>query len=119
MAAAVILPAEIGGQPYRLTFKFGSMRIAEVELGRPITAELASGQIGLDVLSCLFWAVLQPAHRMTREGSDDLIDAAGIEAVGKWIGEGLGRYFNDGELPVEGAPAQGEREGKGKPRPAS
>lgn len=99
MSAAVSLPVRIGDADFRLTFKFGVMRLAEQELGRPITTELASGAVGLDVLSCLFWAALQPAHPLTREGADDLIDAAGIEQVGKWIGEGVGRYFGTADAP--------------------
>lgn len=101
MSAAVILPAEIGGQDFRLTFKFGVMRLAEQELGRPITTELASGAVGLDVLSCLFWAALQPAQPMTRDRADDLIDSAGVAQVGQWIGEGVGRYFGTADAPVQ------------------
>lgn len=103
MSAAVKLPATIGGQEFRLTFKFGVMRQAEQELGRPITTELASGAVGLDVLSCLFWAALQPDHRMSRDASDDLVDTAGLEQVGKWIGDGVGRYFGTGDVvePVD------------------
>ena len=101
MSAAVKLPVTIGGQDLRLTFKFGVMRQAEQELGRAITTELASGAVGLDVLSCLFWAALQPDHRMSRDASDDLVDAAGLAQVGQWIGEGVGRYFGTGDAPVQ------------------
>lgn len=101
MSAAVTLPLEIGGSTYRLTFKFGTMRVAERELGRPITSELASGEIGLDMLSALFWAVLQPSHLMTRDASDDLIDVAGLQPVATAIADGLSRYFAP-DVPAEG-----------------
>lgn len=105
MSGAVFVPVVIGVLTYRLVFKFGTMRIAERELGNPITDELTSGSVSLDVLSCLFWAALQPGHRMTREASDDLIDSAGIEQVGKWIGEGVTAYFGVGKpgLDEQGA----------------
>ncbi len=93
MSAAVQVPLEIGGTVYRLTFKFGTMRTAERELGRPITSELAKGEIGFDMLSALFWAVLQPSHLMTREATDDLVDKAGVEPVAAAIAEGMARYF--------------------------
>ncbi len=117
MSAAVVTEALIDGKTYRLTFKFGTMRIAEAELGKPITAELASGEVTLAVLSCLFWAVLQPHHRMSRDGADDLVDAAGLEQVGKWIGEGLGLYFNRG-VSKEDQVAAGEPAAAGKGKAA-
>lgn len=121
MSAAVSLPLEIGGSTYRLTFKFGTMRVAERELGRPITSELASGEIGLDMLSALFWAVLQPSHLMTRDASDDLIDVAGVQVVAAAIAEGLGRYFAP-DVPSgdadQGEAGQGEAgNGAGRKKP--
>lgn len=115
MSAAVILPVEIGGQQLRLSFKFGSMRLAEAELGRPITAELAKGEVSLDVLSCLFWAVLQPNHRMTRDASDDLVDQAGFGTIAGWIGEGVSRYFAPGVSEAAAEADAGEPAAAAKP----
>lgn len=114
MSGAVTLPVEIGGQTYSLMFKFGSMRLAEQELGKPIGEVLNGGGLGLEAISALFWAALQPNHRMTREGADNLVDLAGVEAVARWISEGISRYFGKGDSPApeeEGKPgkAAGER----------
>lgn len=107
MSAAVQLPVTIGNTAANLVFKFGTLRQAEQELGRPITAELASGNVGMDVLSALFWAVLQPSLRITREASDDMVDEVGVEQVAAWIGEGLTRYFA-GEHGADESAALGE-----------
>lgn len=120
MSGAVIVPAMIAGQSLRLTFKFGTMALAERELGQPVTDALARGSMGLDMLGCLFWAALQPAHRMTRAASDDLVDEAGIEAVAGWVGKGLAQYFG-GDVSPDDGPAPERERGERKPgkRPAS
>jgi hypothetical protein len=98
MSAAVELPAAIAGKVYVLTFKFGSMRLAERELGRKITAVFSGLEdLGLDEVSALFWAVLQTRHAMDRDASDALIDEAGIVAVVGWIARGLADYFEPGD----------------------
>lgn len=104
--AAVQLPVTIGERTLNLVFKFGTIRLAEQELGRPISAEMASGNAGLDLISALFWAVLQPSLKITREGSDDLVDEAGFEQVAAWIGTGISRYFGGGDEPAEAGNAK-------------
>ena len=104
MAAPVTLPVEIGGRTFTLSFKFGTIRVFERELGVPLAeafggkadseddAAALAAKIPLDTWSALFWAALQPAHMMTREGADDLIDAAGLEKVVDWCSRGLAAY---------------------------
>ena len=99
MSGPVNLPVEIGGARYSLIFKFGTMRLVEAELGQSMFDVMAAGEVGANALSAIFWAALQPKHRMVREASDDLIDAAGVVQIGAWIGEGLGQYFGEAEEP--------------------
>lgn len=109
MGTPVTIPVEIGGRHLSLSFKFGTIRMVEAELGRPITEELMQGTMGLDMLSALFWAVLQPSLAITRAGSDDLIDEAGVETVSQWIAQGLVRYFGTDVAPdpADAAAAEG------------
>lgn len=132
--------AEIGGVPYRLHFKFGTIRLFERELGKPIAevfdffgrnlseAELekAAARIPLDAWSAFFWATLQPAHMMSREAADDLIDEAGMEQVVRWLFAGFAAYSAGDpallELALAEAGEQGGPEGNApaaKRRPAS
>lgn len=117
MSAAVVKPVAIGGRTWRLTFKFGTIRIFERELGKPLAEAFPKGEdaapVALDTLSALFWASLQPAHRLTRDAADDLVDEAGIEAVGGWIGEGLSAYFAGPARPAEDAGSGELAEGNG------
>jgi hypothetical protein len=92
MSGAIVTPIEIGNETYTLTFKFGTMRIAEIEIGKPIVS-LTTSDFGFDVISSLFWAVLQPKHNMTRDASDNLVDVAGVASVGTWVSDGLAAYF--------------------------
>lgn len=115
MSGAVTFPVQIGAGTYTLTFKFGVMRVAEQELGRPFINELSAGQAGLEVISCLFWAALRPKHAMTRDGADNLIDEAGIAQVGQWIGEGVKRYFGSADEAAE--LADGDEPAKGEAKP--
>jgi hypothetical protein len=97
---------EIGGNTYRLVFKFGTLRLAEKELGESIAAVFGSGgqKVGFDAISAVFWAALQPGHRVTREKSDDLIDDAGLAAVMAVITEGISAYFGASAASAEPAP---------------
>jgi hypothetical protein len=121
---AIVHPVEIGGVPYRLHFKFGTIRLFEREMGRPLAevfdfvgksaaeVEDASARIPLDAWSAFFWAVLQPTHLMTREASDALIDDAGLETVVRWLFAGFAAY-NAGdpallEIALRDTDAQGE-----------
>lgn len=93
MSGAVVRQIMIAGVTYTGTFKFGSVRMADEIL--PGGMDGKSGSIAK--LSALFWAVLQPKHRITREGSDALIDEAGPDAVGEFIREGMAAYQGDPE----------------------
>lgn len=91
----------VGENALTLTFNFGTMRIAEKELGEPIYSAFkkeagADGdqyRVSFDALSAIWWAALQRKHRLTRDGADALVDEAGFEQVATWIAEGLGEYF--------------------------
>lgn len=108
MSAAVIKQIEIGDQTFTLVAKFGTMRNAERELGMPITK--IGENMGFDALSALFWAFLQPKHRMTRDASDNLVDEFGIETLGTTIAEMLTGYFGtdagEEETPGKGKAAK-------------
>jgi len=128
MAAAITLPVDIDGNTWKLTFKFGTIRIFEVELGQTMAetfgvfkagdedqAEEVAKSIKMEVWSALFWSALQPAHRITREAADDLIDAAGIAQVIEWCLRGLAAYnTQDASLLAEGAPGNGKKAKAGK-----
>lgn len=102
MASAVVKNVEIGDEVYTLTAKFGTMRAAETELGTSIPKLMVDPEnVGFDAMSALFWAFLQPQHRMTREGSDALVDIVGFEQVTKWVGEALSQYFKTSKTEVE------------------
>lgn len=123
MSGAVHKAIEIGGTTYRLVFKFGTLRLAEKELGESIAAVFGGGgeKVGFDALSAVFWAALQPGHRVTREKSDDLIDEAGLSAVMTVLTEGIGAYFGASAPADETAEADGEEgnapaPAKSKPR---
>ena len=106
MTSAVVKTVDIGGRTYSLVAKFGTMRLAEPELGTTIPSMMQDvSTIGFDAISALFWAFLQPNHPMTRQSSDDLIDDHGYEAATVLIGELLIDYFipNDDPAPDEEA----------------
>lgn len=136
MSLAIVHPVTIDGVAFRLTFKFGSLRLFERELGKPVgevfgfldggmaetELDAAAMAIPLEVWSAFFWAVLQPAHVMTREASDDLVDKAGLGQVVRWLLGGFAAY-NAGdpallelvEKEAEGnasAPAKARKNGK-------
>lgn len=94
MSAAHTVPLDAGEHgTLKLVFKFGTLRKAEAELGHSLAANMASGDIGFNVVSAVFWAALQPSMMITRDGSDDLIDAIGAVAVTKAVVEGIGAMF--------------------------
>jgi len=98
MTSAATKTVDIGGSNYTLTAKFGTMRLAEGELSGTIPQIMGDvANIGFDVMSSLFWAFLQPKHRMTREGADNLVDIVGFEQVATWVGELLSQYFGKPE----------------------
>ncbi|XUU60641.1 hypothetical protein ACRAQ6_13940 [Erythrobacter sp. HA6-11] len=111
MSGAVTKVLEIGSTTYRMVFKFGTLRMAEKELGENIASVFSGGgeKVGFDVVNAVFWASLQPAHRVTREKADDLIDEAGLEAVMAQIAAGVAEYFGDDDADAS------EHEGNDKP----
>ena len=92
---------EIDGQPYTLTFNFGMARLAEYEIGKHLITAISEG-VSLDTLSAGWWASLQRKHCMTRDAADNLVDAAGMAEVAKWITEGLTAYFGASDDADEG-----------------
>jgi len=95
MTGKVVKTIEIGDQPYTLVAKFGTMVAAEREIGMPIP-KLADN-MGFDAISALFWAFLQPKHRMTRDASNNLVDDFGIEKTGELVASMLTDYFGGSE----------------------
>lgn len=102
MSAAVQKTVEIDGGAYTLVAKFGTMRLAEKELGVSIPSLVGNIEnIGFDAISGLFWAFLQPKHRITRDAADNLIDEAGFNVIVDWVGACLSDYFGGGETADE------------------
>lgn len=143
MSGPIVHAVQIGGIPYRLCYKFGSLRLFERELGKtlaealPLTIENAAvlsdaeieaeltaraGKIPLEVWSALWWAVLQPHHMMTRDASDSLIDEAGPDMVVRWLLGGTAAYSaGDPALlqiaeQSQAALGNGQRATKAKPK---
>lgn len=102
---------QIDGETFTLKFNFGMARAAETELGIPLTSAFNAGASAMNTISAVWWAALQANHPMTREASDELIDAGGLEQVTKWVTGGLSEYFNGGN-------AKPGEPGKAKPKPA-
>ncbi len=131
MSSAIVHPVTIGGVSYRLHFKFGTIRLFERELGKPIgevfaffgrdlseaELELATSRIPLDAWSAFFWAVLQPAHVMSREAADDLIDVAGTEQVVRWLFAGFAAYSAGDAALLQLALGEEGQEGNVPPKP--
>jgi len=118
MSGAVMKQIDIDGSTYTLVAKFGTARLAEKEIGTSIPKMMQDvGSIGFDAISCLFWAFLQPKHRISRDGSDDLVDRAGVNQVTEWVGSCLADYFGAGEsdaeqkVPDEGKKPKGRKAG--------
>ncbi|PKB19658.1 hypothetical protein B0I00_1898 [Novosphingobium kunmingense] len=114
-AHTVVLDAGDHG-PLKLVFKFGTLRKAERELGRSLTSAMAEGNIGFDELSAIFWAALQPSLLITRDGSDDLIDAIGVVEVTRAVMEGVSAAFGKGEHDKADDAAAGEAKAAKKAR---
>lgn len=94
MNGTLTMPVDIGGRSLKLVFKFGTLRLAERELNQGSLLEVfGAGNFGMEATSAIFWAVLQPAHAMTREAADNLIDEAGFDQVLAWIREGMAAIF--------------------------
>lgn len=108
----------IGDNALTLTFNFGTMRIAEKELGEPIYSAFkkepgAGGaddqyRVSFEALSVIWWAALQRKHRMSRDGADALVDEAGLETVAAWIADGLSEYFGGAKKAEGDADAEPE-----------
>lgn len=108
MPAPVTIPVDIDGQPHRMVFKFGTVAFFEEATGQNLfsafpflalmgadtqdAARKAADLVEWRLWGALFWAVLQPEHRITREGAFDLIDRAGLDQVTAWCMAGLMAY---------------------------
>lgn len=97
MSGAVTLPIDIGGMTYQTVFKFGTMRIAGAEMGKSVMKAFSNDEISEDEISAIWWAVLQPNHRITREGSDNLIDEAGFGDIAAHIAKGVAACYGGGD----------------------
>lgn len=114
MPGPVTVSAEIGGQPYRLVFKFGSFGFFEDATGHNVQnafpffteedkikrEELASA-VKWSTWGALFWAVLQPDHRITRDEANNMIDQAGFDQVVSWCIAGIAGYMAADQQVVE------------------
>jgi len=109
---------EIGEDAYTLSFNFGSIRLAEAELGQPVFSVMKTDEpLSLNAVSAIWWSTLQAKHRMTREGADALVDKAGVDAVIEWVITGLGEYITDGKAKPEPEEKPGKAgSSRGKPR---
>jgi hypothetical protein len=97
MSGAIFRDIEILGSVYRARFSFATMRMAD----EVIPGGMESNAVGaVTKLSALFWASLQAAHRITREGSDNLIDEVGLEKIKDFIGEAMSAY-NGASTPAD------------------
>lgn len=107
MGAAFVKTVNAGEHgDLRLVFDFSTMRRAEQELGQPLPSDLASGNIGFNMISAVFWAALQRDRMMTRDGTDELVTQLGVKEVTALVMEGMQRIFGVGETdPAGEAPA--------------
>ena len=114
MPGPVIVSAEIGGQPYRLVFKFGTLAYFEDATGQnvqsafpfiteedPAKREAIANAVKWSTWGALFWAVLQPEHRITRDEANNLIDQCGFEVVVTWCLAGIAGYMAADQQVVE------------------
>ena len=109
MSGAVTLPIDIGGMTYQAVSKFGTMRIAGAEMGKSVMKAFSNDEISEDEISAIWWAVLQPNHRITREGSDDLIDTAGFSTIAALLAKGVAACYGGGDAePAADADAGNE-----------
>ena len=128
MPAPVTIPVDIKGQPHRLVFKFGTVAFFEEATGQNLfsafpflgmmadatqdAARKAADAVEWRMWGSLFWAVLQPEHRITKDGAFDLIDQAGIEQVTVWCMAGLMAYASGDAKVAELLLAEFEKAGK-------
>ena len=104
MSGAVIRQLATAEQTYSLVFKFGTMRQAEAVLGGTSVLEVLARGLGLEEISAIVWAALQPHHPMSREEADDLLDAIGMPPVAAMLAEALKAFFG-ARVQVEGGNA--------------
>ena len=96
-----------------------ALRLIERETGKPLTdaiEDMQRGSVGL--MTTMLWSMLQQHHpTMTLDDVDEVIDAAGYEAIGEAVGEAANRAFatGDGGNDAGKAPAlNGTRVGTGR-----
>lgn len=114
MTSKAVTPAtrtvEIDGETYSLKFNFGFACAAERELGVSIQKAFSADALIANTVGAGWWAALQANHPMTREASDELIDAAGFAAVSEWVILGVNEYFNGGKAAAKaGEPGKAPR----------
>lgn len=114
MPGPVTVPVEVAGQPLRLVFKFGSFSYFEDATGQNVQSafpffteedevkrtEMANA-VKWSTWGALFWAVLQPEHRVTRDEANNLIDQVGFDHVVSWCMAGIAGYMAADQQVVE------------------
>ena len=114
MPGPVMVNAQIGGQPFRLVFKFGSFNYFEdatgenVQIAFPFFTEEDEGKrevmanaVKWSTWGALFWAVLQPEHRVTCDEANNLVDQIGFDQVVSWCMAGIAGYMAADQQVVE------------------
>lgn len=123
------VPLVVGDTTYVLYAGNKALRMLERDTGKSITdifAAMDSGSVGL--MTTALWAMLQRNHpELTIDDTDDLIDIAGYEAVGRALGAAANRAFDTGDpdddagkaMALNGAtPGTGKRSSRTGSRPA-
>lgn len=118
-----------GDQVFTLYAGNRALRMIERETGRSLIALFSNeglADVGIDVLTTLVWGLLQRNHpALTIDDVDDVIDAAGYDAVMEAIGRALevampaaGGGAAAGKAPAA-ANGTGPRSSPGRVRPGS
>lgn len=88
---------DIDGEAYTLKFNFGMACAVEQELGVSLQRAFSADAPAMTTIGVVWWAALQASHPMTREASNELIDAVGIEQATQWVIDGISGYFGGGQ----------------------
>ncbi len=107
-----------GETSYTLYAGNRALRLIERETGKPLPdalEQMTQGSVGL--MTTMLWALLQQHHpQLTMDDVDEVIDAAGYDAIGEAVGEAANRAFAtaDGDDPGKALALNGARPGTGK-----
>jgi hypothetical protein len=110
----------VDGVDYDFVINMAAMRAVESEMEKKSGEVLQGlGEISMEGISCLFWAGLQTSTKMTREGSDSLLDVYGFTAALELVQEGIVAYLGTapkgkGGKAAASPPAETETEKTGE-----